>query len=65
MLYRIRLNLDDSKKFDEGQYDAPPGSKRLSLFGHPVSEGEMLVDSINTIRLERIRYDFHLGPLLD
>ena len=39
--------------------------KRLSLFGHPVLEGEMLVDSINTIRLERIRYDFHLGPLLD
>jgi hypothetical protein len=28
MLYRIRLNLDDSKKFDEGQYDSPPGTKR-------------------------------------
>jgi hypothetical protein len=46
-----------------GDSDGP--TINYALFGHPASEGKMLVDSIDTIRLERIRYDFHLGPLLD
>jgi hypothetical protein len=34
-----------------------------ALFGRPVSEGKLELNSINTVRLERIRYDYHLGPL--
>lgn len=34
-----------------------------ALFGCPLSEGKLGITSINTVRLERIRYDYHLGPL--
>jgi len=34
-----------------------------ALFGRPISEGKLKVVSINTIRLSRITYDYHLGPL--
>jgi hypothetical protein len=34
-----------------------------ALFGRPISEGKIGIISINTIRLKRIRYDYHLGPL--
>jgi hypothetical protein len=34
-----------------------------ALFGRPLSEGKLGITSINTVRLERIRYDYHLGPL--
>ena len=39
--------------------------KRINyaFFGRPISEGKLTVTSINTVRLERIRYDYHLGPL--
>ena len=30
-LYRIRLNLDNESKFDEGQFDAPPKPRRRGL----------------------------------
>jgi hypothetical protein len=33
------------------------------LFGRPLSEGKLKVVSINTIRLNRITYEYHLGPL--
>jgi hypothetical protein len=34
-----------------------------ALFGRPLSEGKLKINSINTIRLARISYDYHLGPL--
>lgn len=34
-----------------------------ALFGRALSEGKVKVVSINTIRLERVSYDYHLGPL--
>jgi RES domain len=41
------------------------GGKAINyaLFGHPISEGKLRIVSINTIRLNRITYDYHLGPL--
>jgi RES domain len=41
------------------------GGKAINyaLFGRPISEGKLKVVSINTIRLNRIIYDYHLGPL--
>jgi hypothetical protein len=34
-----------------------------ALFGRPISEGKLRVVSVNTIRLNRITYNYHLGPL--
>ena len=41
------------------------GGKTINyaLFGLPILEGKLKVVSINTIRLSRITYDYHLGPL--
>ena len=41
------------------------GGKTINyaLFGRPISEGKLKVASINTIRLDRITYDYRLGPL--
>jgi len=43
--------------------DADGPAINYALFGHPISEGKLWVDSINTLRLESIRYGFHLGPI--
>ncbi len=34
-----------------------------ALFGHPIADSKLNVISINTMRLNHIRYDFHLGPV--
>lgn len=34
-----------------------------ALFGRPISEGKLGVVSVNTVRLNRITYDYRLGPL--
>jgi hypothetical protein len=41
------------------------GGKTINyaLFGLPILEGKLKVVSINTIRLSRITYNYHLGPL--
>ncbi len=41
------------------------GGKTINyaLFGRPLADGKLKVTSINTIRLNRITYDYHLGPL--
>ena len=36
-----------------------------AIFGRPLAEGKLKVTSINTIRLERISYDFRLGPIFE
>ena len=43
--------------------DSEGRTVNYALFGHPLSEGKLGITSINTVRLERIRYDYHLGPL--
>jgi hypothetical protein len=44
-----------------GSADGP--TINYALFGHPIREGKLWVDSINTVKLESIRYGFHLGPV--
>jgi hypothetical protein len=41
------------------------GGKTINyaLFGRPLADGKLNVTSINTIRVNRITYDYHLGPL--
>lgn len=41
------------------------GGKTINyaLFGRPIAEGKLRIASINTIRLNRITYDYRLGPL--
>jgi hypothetical protein len=34
-----------------------------AMFGHSIAEGALKLTSINTVRLNRIRYEFHLGPV--
>jgi RES domain len=34
-----------------------------ALFGRPLADGKLKVVSMNTMRLERVTYDYHLGPL--
>lgn len=43
--------------------DAEGKTINYALFGHPIAEGKLWVDSINTVKLNSIRYGFHLGPL--
>ena len=43
--------------------DAGGEAINYALFGHPIADGKLIIDSINTVKLERIKYDFHLGPL--
>jgi hypothetical protein len=44
-----------------GDVDGP--TINYALFGHPIAEGKLFVDSINVVKLESIRYGFHLGPV--
>ncbi len=41
------------------------GGKTINyaLFGHPIADGNLKLISINTVRLNRIRYEYHLGPV--
>ena len=43
--------------------DSEGKTVNYAFFGHPISEGKLALTSINTVRLERIRYDYHLGPV--
>lgn len=37
----------------------------LAIFGHPVAEGKLEVKCINRIYVNRIEYDYGLGPILE
>ncbi|MDP3077101.1 RES family NAD+ phosphorylase [Bradyrhizobium sp.] len=43
--------------------DSEGKAVNYAIFGRPLADGRLRVNSINTVRLERIRYDYHLGPL--
>lgn len=40
-------------------------TKNLALFGFPIKEGKIKVKCINKILLNKVRYDFTYGPLLE
>jgi len=69
---RIAQTIRDMTKADGFIYnsyytnvagDSEGKTINYALFGRPLSEGKVGIKSIDTIRLERIRYDYHLGPL--
>jgi hypothetical protein len=69
---RIAQTIKDETGADGFVYDSyftnvagDTGGKAINyaLFGHPIADGKVIIDSINTVKLERIKYDFHLGPL--
>ena len=37
-------------------------TSNLALFGHPLTQGNVEVHSINRLVLRRVQYEFHLGP---
>lgn len=36
-----------------------------ALFDRPLADGKLKVASVNTIRLNRVTYDYHLGPIFE
>lgn len=69
---RIAQTIRDITKADGFVYnsyytnaagDSEGKTVNYALFGRPLSEGKLEVKSINTVRLERIQYAYHLGPL--
>lgn len=37
----------------------------VALFGYPIAEGSVKVDSINRLIIRRADYEYHFGPLTD
>jgi hypothetical protein len=71
---RIAQTIKDMTEADGFVYNSyytnvagDTGGKTINyaLFGLPISEGKLKIVSINTIRLNRITYDYHLGPLFN
>jgi hypothetical protein len=63
--FRDRLRVDGFmyKSFFSNLVDG--GALNYGFFGHPISEGKLEVASFNQVRIEKIRYDFRLGPVFD
>jgi hypothetical protein len=69
---RIAQTIRDMTKADGFLYnsyytnvagDTEGKTINYALFGRPLAEGKLGIKSINTVRLNQIRYDYHLGPL--
>lgn len=57
------LGMPASKFYKPGIYEKAKNIENLALFGHPVKEGTVTVESINRLWLKAVDYDFFLGPI--
>ena len=45
------------------EYEQANSLPNLAIFGRPIKEGKIVVESINKLILSRVAYDFHFGPV--
>ena len=45
------------------QFEAQKAVPNYAIFGRPIKDGLIVVDTINKLILNRVMYDFHFGPV--
>ena len=46
------------------QFEAQKAVPNYAIFGRPIKDGLIVVDTINKLILNRVMYDFHFGPVI-